>query len=224
MPVSRSLTFLVAPVRNRGERVGTIFLAEKEGGREFTAEDEETLVMFASQAALVISNARRYLDEQRARADLETLIATSPVGVVVLDAKTGEPVSFNREAARIVEDIRPRDCPPEKLLEVMNVRRADGREVSLNEVTIAQALSTGEKIRAEEVVFKVPDGGAVTVLINATPIISDDEQPGFLCRNAPGHDTIGGSRADASRIPRHGQPRTEGAIGGHKGFRRNGFG
>ena len=44
----------------------------------------DALVMFASQAAMVIANARRYRDEQRARADLETLINTSPVGVVVL--------------------------------------------------------------------------------------------------------------------------------------------
>ena len=54
-------------------------------GGEFSQEDEETLVMFASQAALVIANARRYRDELRARADLETLVDTSPVGVAVFD-------------------------------------------------------------------------------------------------------------------------------------------
>ena len=36
--------------------------------------------MFASQAALVIANARRYREEQRARADLEALVNTSPDG------------------------------------------------------------------------------------------------------------------------------------------------
>ena len=56
--------------------------------------------MFASQAALVIANARRYRDEQQARNDLETLINTSPVGVVVFDAEAGVPVSFNREARK----------------------------------------------------------------------------------------------------------------------------
>ena len=45
---------------------------------EFGQEDEETLVLFASQAAMVIANARRYREEQRARNDLETLINTSP--------------------------------------------------------------------------------------------------------------------------------------------------
>ena len=56
---------------------------------EFTAEDEETLVMFASQAALVIANARRHRDEQRARADLETLVNTTPVGVRGLRRQDG---------------------------------------------------------------------------------------------------------------------------------------
>ena len=71
-------TFLGIPVRHQGERLGNIYLTEKEGGREFTLEDEETLVMFASQAGMAIVNARRYSDEHRARADLEALINTSP--------------------------------------------------------------------------------------------------------------------------------------------------
>ena len=101
MAVNSPLPFLAAPLRHRGEGVGAIYVGEKE--REFTPQDEETLVMFASQAALVIANARRHRDEQRARADLETLIDTSPVGVLVFDAKTGGLTSVNREARRIVQ-------------------------------------------------------------------------------------------------------------------------
>ena len=36
-------TFLGAPVRHRGERLGNIYLTEKEGGQEFTPEDEQIL-------------------------------------------------------------------------------------------------------------------------------------------------------------------------------------
>ena len=39
----------------------------------------------------------------RTRADLETLVEASPAALAVFDARTGRPVSFNREAARIVE-------------------------------------------------------------------------------------------------------------------------
>ena len=164
--------FLSAPVRHHQESMGHIYLAKEGGGPEFSREDEETLVMFASQAALVIANARRHRDERRARADLETLIDTSPVGVVVFDAKSGAPLSFNREARRIAEGLRTGDNPPERMLEELTVRRADGREISLEEVSLVQALSPAETVRAEEVVLQVPDGRSVTLLINATPMRS----------------------------------------------------
>ena len=120
-------SFIVAPMRHRGMHVGSFFVANKEGAEEFPIEDEEVVAMFASQAALVISNVRRYRDELRARTDLETLIDTSPVGVVVFDARTGAPMSFNREAIRIIGSLQMPDSPPEQLLEVLTVRRADGQ-------------------------------------------------------------------------------------------------
>ena len=170
-PVS---SFLAAPIRHRGESVGNINLAKREPGQEFSREDEETLVMFASQAALVIANARRHRDERRARADLETLINTSPVGVVVFDAQTGTPMSFNRETRRILGELHEPGRPVEELLGIVTVRRADGRDISLEELSVAQALSAGETVRVEEIVIQVPDGRSVTVLMNATPIRSEE--------------------------------------------------
>ena len=174
LPEGPSYAFLAAPVFHRGERVGNFFLGDKDYGDEFTEEDEETLVMFASQAALVIANARRYRDAERARTYLETLVNTSPVGVVVFDARTGTPVSFNLEARRIVDGLGKPDQSPEHLLEILTIRRTDGREPPLEELSVAQALSAGETVRAEEVVFQVPDGPSINVLINATPIRSED--------------------------------------------------
>ena len=65
-------SFLSAPIRVRGRRVGNFYLTYKEGDSEFSQEDEETLVMFASQAAVAIINAYRHEEEREARADLET--------------------------------------------------------------------------------------------------------------------------------------------------------
>ena len=168
------VSLLVAPIRNQGVRFGSIYVAKGEAGGEFTREDEDTLVMFASQAALVIANARRYRDEERARIDLEALIATCPVGVVVFDAKSGAPVSYNRETLRIVEGIRPPDQPVEQMMDILSIRRIDGREVSLEEFPLAHRLSTYTALRAEEVVLTAPGGGSVTVLVNATSIYSED--------------------------------------------------
>ena len=172
MAVSPVLTFLAAPIRHLGECVGAFYVGEKEV--EFTPEDEETLVMFASQAALVIANARRHREERRARTDLETLVNTTPVGVLVFDAKTGGVTSVNREARRIVNDLCMPGGSAEQLLEVLTFRRADGREVSLEEFPLVQGLSTGETVRAEEIVIQSPDGRSVTTLVNATPILSEE--------------------------------------------------
>ncbi len=170
-PVS---SFLAVPIRHQGVGIGNIHVAKGEPGEEFNQEDEETLVMFASQVALVVANARRHRDEMRARTDLETLINTSPVGVAVFDMRTGVPVSFNREARRIVDGLRNPDQTPEQLLEVITVRRADGREISLEEFPLAEVLSSSETVRAEEIVMGVPDGRSITVLLNATPIWSEE--------------------------------------------------
>ena len=166
--------FLGTPMRHRDVLIGHFFLVKKAGVREFTDEDQEILMLFASQAATAIANARSYRDEHRARADLEALVDTSPVGVAVFDARTGQPVSFNREARRIAEGLRGEGQPPEQLLEVLTCQRADGQEVSLAELQLAQVFRNATAVRAEEIVLSVPDGRSVKTLINATPIRGED--------------------------------------------------
>ena len=104
-----SRTLQGTPMRHRGADIGNFFFAEKADGEEFTDEDEEVLMLFASQATAVAANARTYRNEQRARADLEALVETLPVGVVVLDARSGRTVSINREAKRIRAALRRRE-------------------------------------------------------------------------------------------------------------------
>ena len=175
-----SKTFQGTPMRHRGVHVGNFYLVEKAGGEAFTDEDEELLVLFAAQAATAIANARTYRAERRARADLEALIETSPVGVVVFDARTGDLVSLNREATRIVKSLCGPGQSAEQLLGIITCRRADGREIALDQLPLARALDSAETVRAEEIVLSVPDGRSVTTLINATPIHGPDGPAGAL--------------------------------------------
>ncbi len=170
-------TFLGAPIRHRGTHVGNFFLGGKEASREFDGEDEEILLLFASQAATAIANALKHRDEQRAKADLEALVDTAPVGVVVFAARTGEVLTLNREAQRIVGALCETDMPVEDLLHVLTVRWTDGHEISLKEFPLAKALGTATTVRAEEIVLEVPDGRSVTTLVNATPIHAEGGEP-----------------------------------------------
>ena len=174
VPIASTLSFLAAPVRHGGEFSGAVYLAEKTDGDEFTQEDEDTLVAFASQAALVIANAKSHADAQRAKNDLQTVIDTSPVGIAVFNAQNGKLNSINREALRILEGLRPDDRPVDELLKILKIRRADGREFSPRDPAFVRMLNAGETVRAEEVAVETPAGERLTVVANATPIRSDD--------------------------------------------------
>ena len=198
---------MAAPILHQGVRSGNIYVGSDEPGREFTKEDEETLVMFASQAALVIANARRHRDEQRARAGLETLIDTSPVGVVVLDARTGAPVSFNREAARLVEGLLDEGQRPEDILDEVTCVRSDGREVSLREFPLAEVLRAGDTVRAEEFALRVADGRSASLLLNASPIHSEDGQVASFVITLQDMAPLEEQERLRGRVPGHGEPR-----------------
>ena len=173
-PPVPATSLLVAPIRHEGVAVGTIYLAHDRSDQQYSQEDEDFLVMCAAQAAAVIANARRHRRDQRSHVDLETLVDTSPVGVVVLDGETGLPRSLNREMSRIIDLLRDPDESPEDLLGRVIFRRADGREFSLREFQMTELLSIGETVRAEEISLRVENGRSVTALLNATPIVSDD--------------------------------------------------
>ena len=162
--------FQCTPMLHRGVSVGIFFVYEKAAGGEFTKADEELLMIFASQAAVSIANARAHRSERRARANVEALVETSPVGVAVFEADTGQVLSINREARRIVETLRTPGRNVEEVLEVLSFWRGDGREISPADLPHEERFMNSETVRSEEVVLSVPDGRSVRTLINVTPI------------------------------------------------------
>ena len=170
-------SFLGMPVRHQGEQVGLFYLLNKTNEREFTEKDEETLALFTAQAGAAIANARKHRDEQQAKADLEALINISPVGVVVFDARSGRLVSLNQEMRRIAGDTCKPGASIVEILDVLTVRRADGREIEPGEYdALMETLRESITVRAEEILLEMPDGRKVTTLINATTIISEEDK------------------------------------------------
>ncbi|MEO3773864.1 GAF domain-containing sensor histidine kinase [Micromonospora sp. B9E7] len=74
-------SFLGVPVRIRGQVFGNLYLAEKQGGVQFTDDDEEIVVALAAAAGVAIENARLYaLAHRRER----WLAATAEITSVLL--------------------------------------------------------------------------------------------------------------------------------------------
>jgi two-component system, NarL family, sensor histidine kinase DevS len=66
-------SFLGVPILLRGVAYGNLYLTEKDGGEEFTDEDEEIIQLLASQAAVAIENTRLYETSIRWLRHLESL-------------------------------------------------------------------------------------------------------------------------------------------------------
>ena len=114
--------------------------------------------------------------EQGTPADFQTLVDTSPVGLIVVDARTGKFVSVNEEAQRLFNATGESGVSMEELLPRLAFRRRDGREIPVEDLPLLRALRTGETVRGEEVVFHLPDGQSVPTIINAAPILSTERE------------------------------------------------
>ncbi|HEY3185706.1 MAG TPA: GAF domain-containing sensor histidine kinase [Gaiellaceae bacterium] len=66
-------SFLGVPIVLRGVAYGNLYLTEKEGGEDFSEEDEELVTLLAAQAAVAIENARLYESATRWSRQLESL-------------------------------------------------------------------------------------------------------------------------------------------------------
>lgn len=161
------IPFLGVPIRLRDEQLGQIYLTNKIGQPEFTADDEQVIQMLAAYAAVAIHNARLYEDlrrltvlEERERIgmDLHDGIIQSIFGVgLVLEharliaqedpEKSRERIqqsidSLNqtiRDIRSYILDLRPRQLGSENLLDGLKRLVTEFR---LN--TLAEATLTGK--------------------------------------------------------------------------------
>jgi signal transduction histidine kinase len=97
-------SFLGVPINLRGVAYGNLYLTEKEGGTDFTDEDEELLALLAAQAAVAVENARLY---ESATSWSEQLESLNSVGAALVGTLELEPL-LDFVAARLRELIDAR--------------------------------------------------------------------------------------------------------------------
>jgi signal transduction histidine kinase len=94
----RMTTFLGVPIAIRGEAFGNLYLTDKAGGEEFTAADEELVIVLAEWAAIAIDNARLFQDVQRRRGELERAVRG-----LEATATVARSVGFETDLERVLE-------------------------------------------------------------------------------------------------------------------------
>ncbi len=164
--------FLGIPIRCHDSHVGNIYLVDKEGGAQFTDEDEAVAAVLAAQAASIIGKSSGYDQKSQVNNDLETLMENCPVAVSVFDSRLGGVSYMNQECRRIIGAL---GLAPEELGNAyltLKITRPEGRVYALSELPGTRALLNGETVVAEEVVVHRPDGTTITTLVNCLPIFS----------------------------------------------------
>ncbi|MCY4417147.1 MAG: winged helix-turn-helix domain-containing protein [Chloroflexi bacterium] len=166
-------TFIGMPIYCQDERVGSLFLADKEAGQEFSREDEHVAAMFAAQAGSMISNSRRYQNVVQERVDLETMMEQFPVSLGVFDVRAGEMSFMNREARRLLGKVANTKEEIENIYFALKFTRPDGRELHFTDLPGTRTLQSGETVLAEDIVMHLPDGTSMTTLVNSAPVFSE---------------------------------------------------
>lgn len=97
-------SFLGVPVRVRDVVFGNLYLTEKEGGGDFTPEDEDLAVALAAAAGVAIENARLYEDARRRGSWLEACMDVT--GRMLGDDRSAEPdrVALDLIAERALQE------------------------------------------------------------------------------------------------------------------------
>ena len=83
-------SFLGVPILVAGEPYGNLYLTEKQGGGQFTADDEEAAVLLADFAGLAIDHARRYSGSEEKRAELQETVHALDATLQISRALGGE--------------------------------------------------------------------------------------------------------------------------------------
>ncbi|WP_342028177.1 GAF domain-containing sensor histidine kinase [Arthrobacter alpinus] len=146
------VSFLGVPVRVRGKVFGNLYLTEKAGGEDFTAEDEELAVALAAAAGVAIENARLFEDARRRSRWLEACMDVT--GKMMDDERNITESSLDMIAATALAESDSSltmigvssDRGPELYVAAAAGERAPllaGRSLALDSPEIAEVLRTG---------------------------------------------------------------------------------
>ena len=147
-------SFLGVPLMSRGQSLGNLYLAEKQGAPEFSQDDEGLAIMLGAQAAIAIENARLFETASRAAA----LEERNRIGQALQDAVARVLFSVGLESTeaadigKVLERVAPATGPiPEDAVQQManGLRQTiDAHEpITERELQIIRLLAKGRSNR-----------------------------------------------------------------------------
>jgi signal transduction histidine kinase len=198
-------TFLGVPVRGRGRVFGNLYLTEKEGGGDFTDDDEHAVVALASAAGIAIENARLFEQSQRRERWLEV---TAEIQRSLLHA--GDPSDVLALVAARAQEVAGAD------LSLVVLETDDGR-LRVHAASGAPELSSTELARTGPIV-DVLDHGATVRLAAGVPLPGVPDAQTALLVPFTGPGGVGGALLVAAVTPHEGAWPPDDDVEAMRGF------
>ncbi len=163
-------SFLGVAIPYRDRLVGTLYLANKRDGYEFTEQDQRIVEILAGRVGVAIETARLYGEVGRERTWLQAVIDQMPEVVVLMDVD-GHLTLQNQSAKALACDGRGRDPFGNPI--TLDLRYPSGDAVGSDHYPNVRAIRDRESTYGLELVVKGPDR-EVPVVASAAPICGAD--------------------------------------------------
>ncbi|MBS46085.1 MAG: diguanylate cyclase [Nocardioides sp.] len=150
-------SFLGVPIRVKNRTFGSLYLSEKNGGRPFSAEDEEVVGVLAGAAGVAIENARLYEESRRRGTWLEATAAITTRLMGGDDAT--EALQTVADRARVLADAdmawvvvgEARDALELKVVSGANADLQAMRTLPLERSIAAEVIESGEPMSVDDI-------------------------------------------------------------------------
>lgn len=157
-------TFLGVPVRVRDEVFGNLYLTEKQGGEDFTVEDEDLAVALAAAAGVAIQNARLFEDSNRRQKWLEAGMELSSRLIMTSHPGDADNLDIVADTALGVSD---------SALAVIAVPAGDGA-LRCRACHGVQGLQAGQELMVSSAVSGVIENGGSFVARDPRQVFEDE--------------------------------------------------
>jgi signal transduction histidine kinase len=162
-------SFLAVPIRFHGEVAGCLCVGNKQGGGEFTVEDQQLAEMLAARAAGALDAEWTGGGPSGAQRWLQTVFDQMPEGVLVVDRR-GQVVTDN-EALRSF--LRAQTSADGRLdLGSIEMSHSTGERLPSQDLPVMRAVADSEVTIGREFVARGRDDQPVPLLVSAAPILS----------------------------------------------------
>jgi signal transduction histidine kinase len=165
-------SLLGVPISYRGRTVGNLYLSNKRGAPEFTAEDQQRVEMLAARAGVAIETARLYAAEGRAHAWLQAVIDQMLEGIILMDAEGR--VTMHNQSMGALMNAKPATPDSFGNPVTIDLRRLSGEPLAPDDLPIVKAIVNHEVTRGHEFIGRRADDRLVPLLVSAAPILGSN--------------------------------------------------